>query len=376
MRAEENTVLLTMDLDSLPNEIITHIFTILPTIDSVLALASTSKHFNEVYHGSQRLTILSSVADTEFGPLDDILQICTYNASQPAHLHREAPISDALMAQVLKIGRVAKQWEDVYPFKKWKSTFASSRRLLTPSERYTLRRAIYRLWLYTKAFYNRTNPRTMRNNPQTTAERAALLHNWTTPELSEMLDVQIMLRDVIANNICPSNGRIRQKFNKRFPESNHQLLFNIHLNYPPPAPSWCNTASDGWINNSILTSSKYTSPNSRPSRLQPSRFHEPGAEGWGDDISHYYVVEDMMKLDPQQILFLRDRCPLKIHVETYLKMQVDGYAVLGGGDGWFNNNGETFSETLWFVVRQRGGDVEALKAAVEEGEMGVAVDGV
>lgn len=80
-----------------------------------------------------------------------------------------------------------------------------------------------------------------------------------------------------------------------------------------------------------------------------------------------------MKLDPAQILFLRDRCPLKSHVEAYLKMQVDGYAVLGGGDGWFNNNGETFSETLWFVLRQRGGEVDALKAAVEEGEMGVAV---
>ena len=46
---------------------------------------------------------------------------------------------------------------------------------------------------------------------------------------------------------------------------------------------------------------------------------------------------------------------------------------LEGGVEWFVNNGETFSETLGFVIRQRGGDMEALRDAVAEGEMGVAV---
>ncbi|TKA61227.1 hypothetical protein B0A55_11203, partial [Friedmanniomyces simplex] len=90
--------------------------------------------------------------------------------------------------------------------------------------------------------------------------------------------------------------------------------------------------------------------------------------GWGDDINHYYVVEDMLKLDPQQLLFLRDRCPLKMQVEGFIRTRVEG-----GEGGWFVNNGETFSETLWAVVRQRGGEVEGFKAAVGDGEMGVAV---
>ena len=72
----------------------------------------------------------------------------------------------------------------------------------------------------------------------------------------------------------------------------------------------------------------------------------------------------MLKMDPEQILHLRDFCPLKSQVDAYTKD-------LGE---WFVNNGETFSETLGFVVRQRGGDVEELKAAVEDGEIGIAAD--
>lgn len=98
--------------------------------------------------------------------------------------------------------------------------------------------------------------------------------------------------------------------------------------------------------------------------MQPNRWLEPGAEGWGDDINHYYVVEDMMKLSPEQVLYLRDNCPLKRQVEAYVKDVGE----------WFVNNGETFSETLAFVVRQRGADVEELKAAIEDGEAGIVVD--
>lgn len=351
-----------MPIDHLPNEIVNSIFLTLPDISSVLALASTSHYFHGVYHGSQRLAILTAAADAEYGPIDDILQICTYNASQPAHIHRSVPMSDALIKQVLKIGRTAAQWEEVYPFKKWKNDYAN-RRLITPTERFKFRRAMYRLWLFTRAFHTRAYPRTSRNVPQTMQDRAALLHNWSTAQLAEMLDVHTILRDVISNNICPSNGKIRQKFAKRYPESNHQLLFNIHLNYPPPSASWC--ATDGWFDRSLISSAKYHQIHS--ARLQPSRYHEPGAEGWGDDINHYYIVEDMLKLDPRQLLFLRDKCPLKTHVELWLRGNLEG------GTEWFVNNGESFCETVWHVVKQRGGEVDAFKAAVEEGEMGVAV---
>lgn len=106
------------------------------------------------------------------------------------------------------------------------------------------------------------------------------------------------------------------------------------------------------------------SPNiTSDSKYHATRSHDPGAEGWGDDVGHYYVVEDMMKLDPGQILWLKERCPMKSQVEAYM---------LGLGE-WFANNGETFSETMGFVVAQRGGEFEGVKGMVEEGEAGVVV---
>lgn len=342
-----------MYFDALPTEILTHIFLSLSNIASASNLAATCHRLNNTFHSSKKLLILRNAADAEFGPIDDIVQLLTQNASQPAHVRRIVPISDALLHQVIKVGRVAQQYEEIYPFKKWKTDYAN-RRLLTETERFLVRRAVYRLWLFDKAFHNSSHVRTCRGLPQIVQERAALLHNFPTAELAEMLDVHAVLRDMVANNICPSNGKIRQKFQKRFPDSNHQLLFNIHLNYPPPPSA---LAADSWYHNSSFGSAKYQS------RLAPSRWHEPGAEGWGDDISHYYVIEDMMKLDPEQMLYLRDHCPLKAQVEAHVRMIGE----------WFVNNGETFSETVEFVMRQRGGGFEELKAAIEDGELGVAV---
>ncbi|KAK3069788.1 hypothetical protein LTR53_011603 [Teratosphaeriaceae sp. CCFEE 6253] len=356
-----------MALYTLPNEILTHIFTALPTLDSVLALSATCSHLRRLYHGSQRLTILAAVVDRQYGPLHDMVQICTYNASQPAHLPRSVPLSDALLAQLLPIGRCAQQWEELYPLKKWKNDYAS-RRLLTPPERRRLRRALYRLWHFTRAFHNRNHPRHARRLPAALAARTALLQHLPTRALAEMLDVHHILRDVLANNVCPSNGKVRQKLQKRYPEHppGRSAGFAIHLNYPPPSTNWCDTAD--WLNTSALISSaKYT----HHARLQQtSRYHDASLEGWGDDINHYYVVEDMLKLDPRQILFLRDHCPLKSQVELFIRAQVEGD---GHGGTWFGNNGETFAETLWGVVRQRGGDVEAFKCAVQVGDMGIAV---
>lgn len=344
-----------MYFDDLPTEITTQIFLSVSDLASAIALSSTCHRFHNVYHSSKKLLILSQAAEAEFGPVSDIIQLVTHNASQSAHVRRDVPVSDALIRQVVKAGRIARRWEEVYPFKKWKSNFAS-RRILSGHERYLIRRAIYRLWLYAKAFHNASHVRTCRGMTEFVRERARLLQNFSTAELAEMLDVQSIMRDVVANNVCPSNGKIRQKFHKRFPESNHQLLFNIHLNYPPAAPSSFVPSDYSYHNSS-------NSAYARARLQQPSRWFEPGAEGWGDDISHYYVVEDMMKLDPEQILLLRSQCSLKAQVEAYVKD-------LGE---WFGNNGQTFSETLGFVIRQRGGDVEELKAAIEDGDVGVAV---
>ncbi|MCJ1304777.1 hypothetical protein MMC08_007590 [Hypocenomyce scalaris] len=343
-----------MLFEDLANELVLHIFQSCNSISDVFNLASTCHHFRTVFAASQRLPILYRAAEAQFGPLQDAIQLVTHNFSQPAHLIRSAPSSLALLQQLLEVGRVAKKWEEIYPIKKWKHNF-EDRRLLTPAERHDLRRAIYRLWLYSRAFHNARYTRTTRMHRYNVLERAELLHNWSTAELAEIEDVRLVIRDVLQNHICPSNGTIQRKFRKRFPESEQQLLFNIHLNYPPPPSTF---QAHFHSTHQVTSSPKFASSTTK---FQSTLYHEPGAEGWGDEIPHYYVVEDMLKLDPGQIVWLRENAPLKGMVEGFVR---------GLGE-WFDNNGETFGQTLEWVIKGRGEDVEELREGIREGEWGV-----
>lgn len=95
-------------------------------------------------------------------------------------------------------------------------------------------------------------------------------------------------------------------------------------------------------------------------KFHPS--HDMGAEGWGDDISHYYVIEDYMKLDPEQVLWLREHAPLKGMVEGYVRL-------LGS---WFENNGATLGQTVDWVLEERGESGVEFKERIDAGGMGVA----
>ncbi|KAF2086925.1 hypothetical protein K490DRAFT_74137 [Saccharata proteae CBS 121410] len=355
-----------MLLEFMPTELVANIFHNCSSVEDILSLSSTCHRFRRIYYSSRRLSFLEHAAEAQYGPLEDAVQLLTHNASQPAHLVRSVPFSIALLKQVIHIGRTATRWTDIYPFKKWKYNF-ESRRLLTEPERRRCRRALYRIWLYTRAFQNREHPRTTRMSRPVILERAALLHNWSTFELAEIADVHAVLREVVHGNICPSNGTIARKFKKRFPDArDHQLLFNIHLNYPPPVASPFqspfhsspNPFSNHYHHHAAAAGDKWRTYD----KYTVTSFHEPGAEGWGDDIPHYYIVEDMMKLDPEQLLWLKDNAPLKGQVEAYVR---------GLGD-WFENNGETWGQTLEWVLGERGEDVAEIRGAIADGELGVS----
>lgn len=347
-----------MLFEDLPSELLGEVYTSCGSVADVVNLSLTCRRLRGVFNSSRKLHILQSACDANYGPMEDAVQLVTHNASQPTHIIRCVPLSEALLKQVIDVGRVAKQWEDIYPFKKWKDTF-EERRLLTNSERRRFRRALYRLWLYGSAYHNIAFPRYSRSQPLVNQRRALLLHNWSNAELAEIEDVRRILRDVLRHNICPSNGTIQRKFRKRFPDTNHQLLFNVHLNYPPPPSAAMQQLS-------IYHHRQMPSREHAYGKYQPSAWHEPGLEGWGDDVQHYYIVEDMLKLDPRQILWLKDNAPLKSQVERYVK---------GMGE-WFDNNGETFGQTLESVLYARGEDVEEFKLDLDDLVLGVvSVDG-
>jgi hypothetical protein len=89
----------------------------------------------------------------------------------------------------------------------------------------------------------------------------------------------------------------------------------------------------------------HTSTDGRGISKQPTH-NMDGAVGWGDPVKHYYIIEDMLKLDPRAVLWLYDH-PQKYQVESYLSS-------LGE---WFSNNGDTFSETLACVLEGREADL-------------------
>ncbi|RAL12056.1 Brix-domain-containing protein [Aspergillus homomorphus CBS 101889] len=264
-----------MSFNLLAAELLLHIFRSCESVTDVMNLASTCRRLHSVFNRSNKLQILSNVAELQFGPLDDIIQI-----------------------------------------------------------------------------------------------RAQLLHNWSTADLAEIEDVRSIIGDVVQNHICPSNGTIQRKFKKRYPDSNQQLMFNIHLNYPTPdTPADPQSlfakptdAAERYFH--TAHSSNFESSAKYKSRFRNDLFHDPGFEGWGDEIPHYYVVQDMMKLDPGQVLWLRDHALLKEQVEAYVRDMGD----------WFRDNGETFGDTLEWVMRERGDDIEEFRAAIADREIGVVWD--
>lgn len=360
-----------MLLQDLATELLLHIYHSCSALTDVTALSSTCHRLHHVYSSSQKLHILETVAETQFGPLQDLTQLLTHNASQPAHVQRYVPFSAALLKQIVHHGCVVEKWCDIYPFKKWRHDY-ENRRVLTNDERRRARRAIYRYWLYARAFHNNHHPRELRATRLVLLQRAALLHNWSTAHLAEIADLHDVLRQVIHNNICPSNGTIARKFKQRRPNHPHGLLFNIHLYYPPPASpllpsSFLQTNLSSHFHNTSTYLSRHSSSASKYT-LYPDSY-DPSAEGWGDDISHYYVIEDYLKLDPEQILWLKENAPRKGMVEAYVR-------ALGertDDTNWFSNNGETWVATLEFVLTERGEDVCEFRQGIAEGRLGIAL---
>jgi len=345
-------------IEFLASELLVHIFESLESVSDVLSLGATCHRLHDIATSSQQLRFLANAAERQYGPIADAAQLLTQNASQPAHVLRPVNMSFALLKQLAHIGSVANKWADIYPLKKWKEDFVN-RRLLSEPERARVRRAIYRLWLYGRAFHTPSLPRELRLVPEVMHNRAELLYTWPTDELLEMMDVREVMRDVLSSNVCPSNGAVTRKFRQRHgDEAVKNLVFNmtnIHLNFPPPEQTSrvCLATSGHFAaqppRELFHHSTTYMSTTTRTKAYYLGR-KDAGSEGWGDSLSHYYVVEDMLKLEPDQILWLKEKKMCKADVMDWVR---------GIGD-WFNNYGDTWGETMKFVMGQRGEDLEEL----------------
>ncbi|KAL8789634.1 MAG: hypothetical protein Q9213_001070 [Squamulea squamosa] len=319
-----------MLLQSLPNETLLQILHSISSVQDILSLSLTSHRLHDLLsRPAQRLPILFDAAERQFGPLHSAIRVVTHNSIQSPHTPRPSPPQSlSLLKQLLHVGEVANAWADLYPSFHWRGTEqeCASRRLLDKNERYRVRRACYRTWLYDLAFHTPNHTRYTRRQPPMVRSRAALLRAWSTRELGELLDFQSMMRAAVQLFVCPSDMTFIHRHKERYGETPMASLFH-------PGPP----------------------------RFGNNGFRCPAAawEGWGGDVEHYYVVEDMLKLNPGQMMELYD---FVVDGKGRLGM-IDGMAMesnkeavkafVAGLGEWFENNGETLKETVRFVVGER-----------------------
>lgn len=379
-----------MPLLGLATELLLQILFCCNSVQDVLALASTCHRFSQTL-SSHRLPILYRAAEAQLGPLTDAIRVITYNASQSVHIPRPLPSkSFALLQRLLAIGRIANRLVDIYPSQKWRGSATQDRRLLTSTEAQRLRRAFYRIWLYSLAFHNPGHPRGGRRQPPVVRSRAALLRAWNNGELAEMLDVHNILHTLLEFYICPSNSTVRQRYEDQY----HDYLALPIVTARPYE----------WPLRKLWDRSRFTHHNatvfSQAHLFRSSSNYDPEwhmLQGWGDQISHYYVLEDMLKLEPGRIVWLYDyimvyprslwsSLPLR---EVNYSHQVCENTHTGSNElkdaidavvtaEWFQNNGQTFVETMEFVIEERGerNDMRLLRQAVAEGEEGIVTGSV
>lgn len=361
-----------MQLSDLPNELLLHIFQSCSSIPDVLNLAATCHHFRSILTPSQRLPVLFQVAEAQFGPLADAISLVTHNTSQPAHIPRVSPpLSFALLTRLLEVGRVANQWTAIYPMRRWRGPDSASRRLLSSRECYRVRRAVYRLWLYTAAFHTVHHPRTTRLSLPIIGIRAALLRPWSTTQLAEILDLHYIFRGVLESFICPSNSQVLRRHRARYLN-----------NSSAPALRF---VQSGFSTVQMARAKQVLAQDIFQRPVHVMSIYDYPADvrlGWGDEISNYYVVEDMLKLDPGQLLYLYEcvtgSSPTASSGVWYLNHDYHSgggmteqcgvvEAFVGGLGEWFENNGSTLAQTAEWVLENRGEDFKELKQEVEDG---------
>lgn len=165
-----------------------------------------------------------------------------------------------------------------------------------------------------------------------------------------MIDLQGIMRKALELHICPSNGTVIRRHKERHGEDSMPFVGNLfqtkYQRYRLPTDFPCRGQSDTW-------------------------------DGWGDDVAHYYVLEDMLKFHPGEIYQLYDFCAGSgrlgemigaidgLHIAS--KKTVVETHVAGMGD-WFVDNGQTLGETINLVISERGEDeIEGVGAIVADG---------
>jgi hypothetical protein len=333
-------------LPGLPVELIQKIYHECSDIQSVANLSATSRQFRAAYISSQKLLIIENVLENQFGPLHDAIQVVTYNDSQLAHVPRKPDMSMALAQQIVAIGYVVQKWEAIYPLLRWR-VHTEHRRTLRAHEAYRFRRAMYRVWLYGKAFHNSAYLELQRALPRPCSgdRRTVFMRRFDDDEITEITELYDILHDMIHNDLCPSNAIIQQRYSQSFP-GQAPLYFGTYETYPAQC------GMDVLVRRIVLKSDLPT---------------DLVSEAWGTLELNEGVVRDILKLEPDQLLHFKEKLANKAERISYLALMPESFhqcpstlryaveSVMSERDYWMGPNHGIDGGILDFLDEKPGG---------------------
>ncbi len=293
-------------LPQLPLELIQKVYAECPDIQSVVNLSAASRQFRAAYQSSQKLNIFENVLEKEFGPLYEAKQLVTYNGSQPAHHPRNPLMSMALVKELAAVGYVVKKWTATYPLLRWRTAF-EHRRVLHPHEAFRFRRTMYRLWLYGKAFHNPTFLESHDDEVWACSKdrRLDFLRQFSDDAITELTELNDVLQAMVSYDLCPSNAMVQMLYKEHFPEQG-PLYFGTYETYPRFY--------------SYEADLRYY-PDRYPSTKKVPRQDLPLLlvnEAWGSSEAQKTIVDEVMKLTPDQLLHFRENLANRAERLAYL----------------------------------------------------------
>lgn len=351
-----------MAMQHLPPELVIRIFESLSSVSDIISLSLTCRYFSAILPLSQKLTLFFAALDETDGPVEDIIQLLTQNNNQLLHVRRTPPLSFALLSQVTTVARVARAFVELYPKFKWPGDESANRRFLDRQEARRLRRAIYRTWSYAKAFHQFPY-HTARTDLGASVVRLQLLRTWSTDELYELEDFRGTLEQLLATEICPTDGEVFSRIPEDAPK------FHLSLQYPHLRPvATVTPAYADLFHNSRDSLDNTNSTNFQHNHTKPSisELRTRHMEGWGSDLQNFYLVQSFLKFSPAQILWLYDNAVRRADVEKFIEQQTH--------DPCFFDSGSLFFQDWVTVLASRGVDVQQAREAIWDNRAGIVVE--
>ena len=339
-----------MALQELAPELLLRVFESLSSIFDIINLSLTCRYFSKIVPTSQRLTLFFDALDATDGPVQDIIQLLTQNNNQLLHVQRTPPLSFALLSQVSGVACVARRYVDLYPRYRWPEGDTIHRRCLDSVEARRLQRAVYRVWIYAKAFHQSSHQITPTTSCVAT-DRLRLLRTWSNHELLELEDVRGLMEQLVATEICPTDGEVYSRVPEDAPR------FQLSLQYPHLRPISTSTSA----HEDLFHYSRNSDHTIHSPTAQEIRFRH--MEGWGTDLENYHVVQSMLKFSPAQILCLLDNAICRGDVERFIEQQAP--------DRCFFDSGSLLFQDWVTILQNRGIDVQRAREAVWNGNAGI-----